>query len=167
MILVDSTDQGVPGASAYSLRLDIRLLPAMSARLPFVQRIFILFGAVCLSVGIVFMGLGAQPVLGFMGLELILLYAAYKCCIRNARHMEHVTVTENHLIVRKTDRYGSQSLIRFDPRWSNLRTVSTKLGTGLIIYSKGRAQNFGGFLDPFEHDEVLKLLDVALRRIQR
>ena len=148
-----------------TMQLDIRLSPAVTKRLLFVRWGLFLFGVLCLLVGLVFMSLGAQPVLGFMGFEVVLLYAVYKYCEGSARQCEHVTVSEKHFIVRITDRHGWQSLARFDPRWTGLRLVSHERGGGLIVSSKGRTCRFGGFLDPVERDEVLYLLQRALRQV--
>ena len=99
-ILVDykSPYPGEPGSGI--IQLDIRLFPAVTGRFPFVRWGLLLFGVVCLLVGLVFMFLGAQPVLGFMGLEVVLLYAVYKFCEGSARQSEHVTVSEDHFIIK-------------------------------------------------------------------
>ena len=152
-----------PGSD--TIQLDIRLSSAVTGRFPFVRWGLLLFGVVCLLVGLVFMVLGAQPVLGFMGLEVVLLYTVYKFCEGSARQSEHVTVSENHLIVRTIDRHGCLSLARFDPRWTDLRIVSHDRGGGLIVSSKGRTRRFGGFLDPAECEKVLDLLNRAVCRV--
>ena len=147
------------------IQLDIRLSPAVTGRFPFVRWGLLLFGVVCLLVGLVFMFLGAQPVLGFMGLEVVLLYAVYKFCEGSARQSEHVTVSEDHFIIRTIDRHGRLSLTRFDPRWTDLRLVSHDRGGGLIVSSKGRSRRFGGFLDPAECEKVLDFLNRAVCRV--
>ena len=105
-ILVDykSPYPSEPGSGI--IQLDIRLFPAVTGRFPFVRWGLFLFGVVCLLVGLVFMFLGAQPVLGFMGLEVVLLYAVYKFCEGSARQSGHVTVSEDHFIIRTIDRHG-------------------------------------------------------------
>ena len=164
-ILVDnkSSYSNEPGLD--TIQLDIRLSPAVSGRFPFVRWGLLLFGVVCLLVGLVFMFLGAQPVFGFMGLEVVLLYAVYKFCEGSARQSEHVTVSEDHFIVRTIDRHGCLSLARFDPRWTDFRIVSHDRGGGLIVSSKGRTRRVGGFLDPAECDKVLDLLSRAVWRV--
>ena len=161
-ILVDDKNRYSSELGIQTTQLDIRLSPAVADKLPFVRWGLLLFGVACLLIGVVFMILGAQPVLGFMGLEAILLYGVYKYCEGTALESEHVTVSEQHLIVRTTDRHGWLSLARFDPRWADLRVVSQERGGGLIVSSKGRTHRFGAFLDPAERDKVLALLRRAL-----
>ena len=62
--------------------LEVILSPSVSCRLPVIRWILGLFGAICVLVGVVFALVGAQPVLGFMGLEIILLLDAYRFCLR-------------------------------------------------------------------------------------
>ena len=164
MISVDHKKPQSMDPSVHNMHVDIWLSPSISDRLTFVRWSLLLFGVLCLLVGFVFMILGAQPVLGFMGLEVVLLYAVYNYCERNARQVEHVTVSEQHFIVRTTDRHGQLSLARFDPQWIDLRLATQERGGGLIIASKGRTCRFGGFLDPAERETVLDLLLCALRR---
>jgi len=164
MILVAETDSDISDQAAPDPLLDLRLSPDVADRLPFVRRFLIFFGGVCLLVGGIFMSLGAQPVLGFMGIEVVLLYAVYKYCERNARQTDHVTVSGRDVIVRTTDRYGRQSLSRFDTQWSNLRTARRDdTGGGLILSSKGRSRRIGTFLDPAERQKVLDLVEGVLR----
>ena len=163
-ILVDDKSPYPSEPGLGTIQLDIRLSPAVTGRFPFVRWGLLLFGVVCLLVGLVFMFLGAQPVLGFMGLEVVLLYTVYKFCEGSARQSEHVTVSEDHFIIRTIDRHGCLSLARFDPRWTDLRMVSHDRGGGLIVSSKGRTRRFGGFLDPAECDKVLDLLKRAVCR---
>ena len=164
-ILIDNKSSFSTELGLDTIQLDIRLSPAVSDRLPFVRWVLLLFGVVCLLVGLVFMLLGAQPVFGFMGLEAVLLYAVYKFCEGSARQSEHVTVSENHLIVRTIDRHGCLSLARFDPQWTDLRIVSHDRGGGLIVSSKGRTRRIGGFLGPAECHKVLDLLHRAVCRV--
>ena len=163
-ILVDDKSPYPSEPGLGTIQLDIRLSPAVTGRFPFVRWGLLLFGVVCLLVGLVFMFLGAQPVLGFMGLEVVLLFAVYKFCEGSARQSEHVTVSDDHFIIRTIDRHGYLSLARFDPRWTDVRTVSHDRGGGLIVSSKGRTRGFGGFLDPAECDKVLHLLNHAVCR---
>ena len=165
VISLNDKNAYLPEPGDQNIRLDIRLSPAVIARFSFVRWGLFLFGLVCLLVGLVFMSLGAQPVLGFMGVEVVLLYAIYKYCEGNARQSVHITISECHFIIRTTDRHGWLSLARFDPRWTDLRLASHETGGGLSVSSKGRTCRFGGFLDQEERYEVLDLLDRALPRV--
>ena len=49
------------------------------------------------AIGISFMVAGAWPVLGFCGLELILLYAAFRLNYHSGRRCEHICLTDGGL----------------------------------------------------------------------
>ena len=73
-ILLDDKSAYPSKPGAQPIQLDLRLSPAVANRFLFVRWGLFVFGVLCLLVGLVFMSLGAQPVLGFMGLEAVLLY---------------------------------------------------------------------------------------------
>ena len=61
-------------------------------------------GFVC---GMSFLLIGAWPVLGFCGLEMLLVYWAFRANFRAARAYEEVTVTASELTVRKVNHHGA------------------------------------------------------------
>ena len=94
--------------------LEIFLSPSVSIRLSTVRWIFSLFGCMCALVGITFALIGAQPVLGFMGVELILIFSAYRFCVRNSRMAEHIILSAQNLILRRIDRFGNIIITDFE-----------------------------------------------------
>src|SRR5215475_8169651 len=61
---------------------------------------------VSFAAGVVFLMLGAWPVLGFFGLDVIAVYWAFRINFRNARAREEISVTPSQLRVRRTNQYG-------------------------------------------------------------
>src|SRR5215469_15992040 len=57
--------------------------------------------------GAVFLLLGAWPVFGFLGLDLLLVYWAFRANYRGARAYEEVMVTATELTVRKVSHHGA------------------------------------------------------------
>src|ERR1044071_1343619 len=83
----------------------------------------ILMTAVCLGslfVSLPFFIIGAWPVIGFFGLDVLLLYWAFQWSYRTARAREEVTVTPLELKVRKISHWGQASEHRFNPAWVRL-----------------------------------------------
>ncbi len=60
-------------------------------------------GGVSFVSGMVFLMLGAWPVFGFLGLDVALIYWAFRANFRAARAYEEVTVTASELKVRKVN----------------------------------------------------------------
>ena len=57
-------------------------------------------GALSFACGIMFLLIGAWPVFGFLGLDVLLIYIAFRANFRAARAYEEVTVTASELTVR-------------------------------------------------------------------
>src|SRR5580700_10241269 len=63
-------------------------------------------GGISFAAGMVFLMLGAWPVFGFFGLDVALVYWAFRANYRSARAYEEVTVTATELTVRKISQRG-------------------------------------------------------------
>ena len=59
------------------------------------------FGAVSFVAGILFWSIGAWPVFGFFGLDIALLWLAFRMNYKSARTHEEVIVSRNELIIQK------------------------------------------------------------------
>ena len=81
--------------------LGIIMKPSDMAHLSIAQRIIIFIAVLCISLGIIFWAIGAGPVLPFMGVEVLLLYMAYRFGVRHGRKTETLSLRKNELIVRK------------------------------------------------------------------
>src|SRR5262245_11507169 len=69
--------------------------------------LMVLFGAVSFIAGMLFLVMGAWPVFGFFGLDVLLLYWAFRLNYRHAKAYEQVTVTCSELRVRQVSQLGS------------------------------------------------------------
>ena len=54
--------------------------------------------AVSFAAGLLFFLAGAWPVVGFLGLDVLLIYGAFKLSYRSARLMETIALTEEELL---------------------------------------------------------------------
>src|SRR5580693_5356740 len=63
-------------------------------------------GGVSFAAGMVFLMLGAWPVFGFFGLDVLLVYWAFRANYRAAAAHEEVTVTASELRVRQVSHRG-------------------------------------------------------------
>ena len=143
--------------------LEIILSPSIATRLPVIRWILALTGAICVLVGVLFALVGAPPVLGFMGLEIVLLFGAYRFCVRNTKMAEHLILSNRNLIFYRVDRDGNISITNLEPRWLNVELYKVKgIASCVILTSKGRAHNVGTFLAPSEQIHLSAALNQAL-----
>ena len=110
-------------------------------------------GAVSFASGVVFVSMGAWPVCGFFGLDVLLVYVAFRANFRAARAYEVVTVTASELTVRKVSQRGGVREWTLNPLWVRLeRTVHEEFGIErLFLVSRGRRVSVAGFLGPLRN----------------
>jgi uncharacterized membrane protein len=119
--------------------------------------------------GMVFLLLGAWPVFGFLGLEVLLVYIAFRANFRSARAYETVTVTASELTVRKVNHHGGAREWTLNPLWVRLdRSVHEEFGIErLFLVSHGRRLPIAGFLGPQEKASFAGALLAALGEARR
>lgn len=113
--------------------------------------------------------MGAWPVVGFFGLDVLLLYCAFKWSYRTARAREEVTLTWFELTVRKISHWGKSSEWHFNPAWVRLhREVDDDYGLmRLAIAERQRLLDIGGFLAPVERAAFAEEFGRALGEAKR
>jgi uncharacterized membrane protein len=132
----------------------------------------ILMAAVGLSsfiAGMMFLLMGAWPVFGFFGLDVLLLYWAFRINYRRATAYEVVTVTPTELRVRKVSHHGRVREWALNPLWVRLeKIVHEEYGIErLLLVSGGKQLPIGGFLGPDEKASFAKALGDALGAAKR
>jgi len=126
-------------------------------------------GGISFVSGMVFLMLGAWPVFGFLGLEVLLVYIAFRANFRSARAYEEVTVTASELTIRKVSHRGGVREWTLNPLWVRLdRSVHEEFGIErLFLVSHGRRLAIAGFLGPEEKASFAGALLAALAEARR
>ena len=121
------------------------------------------FGLVSFIAGIVFLSIGAWPVFGFFGLDVLLVYIAFKLNYRSGRAYEIVELTPALLKVTRVDAGGKQESFDFNPYWVRVRLSERPDGrTRLRLGSHGREFEFARFLADEERRDFARALAGAL-----
>jgi uncharacterized membrane protein len=126
-------------------------------------------GSISFVSGMVFLMLGAWPVFGFLGLEVLLIYLAFHANFRSARAYEEVTITASELTVRKVNPRGGVREWTLNPLWVRLdRSVHEEFGVErLFLVSHGRRLPIAGFLGAEEKASFARALSAALGEARR
>ena len=131
-------------------------------------RIVIGFAAVwLLGTGTAFVLVGAWPVMGFCGLELLLLYVAFRVVQWRGRAYERLRLTDSAgLEIRRFGPHGGETgHWRFEPGWLRVAMDDPpRHDSALTLTSHGRSLTVGRFLTPAERLEVAAALRSALAR---
>src|SRR5262245_30848151 len=106
----------------------------------------LLFG--WLATGAIFLAHGAWPVFGFFGLDVLLVYVAFKANYRAARAREEVSVSRTSLDIRKIAPSGKTVAYHFNPFWARFAIARhQEIGiTNMAVEGQGRRVQIGGFL---------------------
>lgn len=143
--------------------LDAVLAPHRSLPRRGFNILMLILGVVSFVYGSVFIILGAWPVFGFLGLDVLLVWLAFRASYRSARQREHVRLVEESLTVERTDVRGARRSWLFQPYW--LRVVfeeEDEATNRLSIRSHGRSLPLGTFLGPAQRREFAERLQRAL-----
>ncbi|WOH66357.1 DUF2244 domain-containing protein [Bradyrhizobium sp. BWA-3-5] len=126
-------------------------------------------GAVSFVAGIAFWMMGAWPVLGFFGLDALVIYWAFRANFRSAAATEDIVVTPSELRVRRVSHRGHLTEWSFNPLWVQLeQTGDPDFGIEhLYLVSRGRRLVIGHFLGPDEKVSFAKALLAALQTAKR
>jgi uncharacterized membrane protein len=127
------------------------------------------YGVVSFAAGMFFFLMGAWPVFGFFGLDVLLLYWAFRLNYRYAAAYEEIKVTPAALTIRKISHRGIAREWTLNPLWLRLdKVVHEEFGIErLFLVTRGRELTIGGFLDPTEKASLAKALGSALNQARR
>ena len=96
--------------------------------------------------------IGAWPIFGFFGLDVLLVYLAFRANYRAAAAYEEITVTPSELKVRKLTHRGAVSEWTLNPVWTRLdKQTHEEYGIErLFLESRGHRLAIATSLGPAE-----------------
>jgi len=131
--------------------------------------LLMLVASTCFLSGLLFWSMGAWPIAGFFGLDLLAIQIAFRMNYRAARAAEIVEMTGEKLTVRRIAPDGSEQGYEFNPYWAKFEVERhPEWGvTAMAIASHGRKLPLGGFLGPDDRDSFAKAFSAALADARR
>ena len=125
--------------------------------------------AVSFGAGVAFWMMGAWPVFGFFGLDVLLVYRAFKVNFRRGNATEAISVTSSELRVRRVSHRGHVVEWVLNPLWVQLdQKTHAEFGIEkLYLVSRGRRVSVASFLGPDEKASFAKALMAALQAAKR
>jgi uncharacterized membrane protein len=125
-----------------------------------------LFGVVIFanSVGaIYFSALGAWPVAGFMGLDVIAFVVAFRLSYAQARAFERISIDPDHILVEQCDAKGNMAKERLQSYWAQIVFDGDDTQGSIWVRSHGRSVPVGTHLPGPERHVFAARLKEALR----
>jgi len=107
-------------------------------------------GLISFVAGMMFLMIGAWPVFGFFGLDMLLIYLAFRLNYRSARSYEEVIVSRTEIIIRKVGPGKRHQEFRFNPIWVKLsiERIEDEGVTKIALTNRGQTVDLGNFLNP-------------------
>jgi uncharacterized membrane protein len=131
--------------------------------------LMVFLSVVSFAAGIAFLLMGAWPVLGFFGLDVLAIYWAFRINFRHAQAIEEVTITPSELRVRRVSHRGHVVEWVLNPLWVRLdQKTHAEFGIEkLYLVSRGRRVSIASFLGADEKASFAKALTAALQAARR
>jgi uncharacterized membrane protein len=125
-------------------------------------------GGLSFAAGLAFMAVGAWPVFGFLGLDVLAVYVAFRLNYRAGRRYEALRLTEQRLSLLRVDWRGQRQRQEFQPYWLRVELDEPVTpGSQIMLASHGRRSIVGSFLSPTERAEFAAALRQALADLRR
>jgi len=131
--------------------------------------LMVFLSVVSFAAGLAFLLMGAWPVLGFFGLDVLAIYWAFRVNFLRARATEEISVTPSELRVRRVSHRGHVVEWVLNPLWVQLdQKIHAEFGIEkLYLVSRGRRVSIASFLGPDEKASFAKALTTALQAARR
>lgn len=127
--------------------------------------LMLVLAGISIAAGTLFVSLGAWPVCGFFGLDVGLVYLAFRLSYRSARQRETLRIADEELTVERIGIRGDRRLWRFQAFW--VRVIFEERADDsnrLALASHGKSLPIGTFLPHPVRREVAATLRDALSR---
>lgn len=119
--------------------------------------------AVNAIVAIVFWVGGAYPVAGFLGLDVLALWLAFRASYRSGNAEQRVCVARDCVYVFASGSNGSQAHWALNPIWARVESS----GDGVRVHAGGGYIRLAAFLAPSERASFAAAFSAALARAKR
>lgn len=166
MVMTNGNDQTLGGEEPV---FSAELTPYRSLGLRGFKVFFLIAGLLSLVHAIVFMVIGAWPIVFFFGLDFALLFGAFWLNYRSARSREEVRVSRTDVSVRKFTPSGRMIEHRFNPFWARFN-IARHQEIGIVSMSvsdRGQRTDVGSFLNRDDRETFATAFSGALATVRR
>ena len=145
------------------LLMDAVLRPHRSFSLKAFKLMLLAVIAVNVAVAIFFWVQGAFPVAGFLGLDVLALWLAFRRNYRSGQAAEYVRIAPGKVHVAAVNGKGVATHWVLNPIWAQV----ARDGRGVLIREREGQMRLGAFLSPKECDGFAQALSLALSKAKR
>ena len=151
-----------------TIYLDATLEPPRSLSPRGFNRVMLGLGAFSFLTSVAFLAAGAWPVVGFLGLEILLLWLVFRYSFRGHLARTYVRVTAEAVDVRKVDGWGRERRASLAAPFARVEFDRAADGpNALRVAASQRAYVVGEFLTPRERETFARRLAQAISDARR
>lgn len=132
--------------------------------------LMLLIGGLTLSTGVMFLAIGAWPIVAFLILDVVIILLAFHLSYRSGRAYEEVTVTPDALTIKRVSPWGRVSVDELHPVWTRLKTAYDEEEERVLaikLESKGKQVPVGAFMNPDDKESFANALGEVLAKLKR
>ncbi len=144
--------------------LDITVLPYRSLSKKGFKYLMFIVSFIFFSVGVFFWYIGAWPVFGFLGLDVALLYYAFKINYKSGEIFETIKIIRKNFLITRNFPSGKQQVWRLEPYWTKVEISNPARNQhNLIVKSRDKVVLLGSFLNYSDKKKLLSKIESALK----
>tara|TARA_B100000900_G_scaffold372815_1_gene352985 strand:+ start:64 stop:528 length:465 start_codon:yes stop_codon:yes gene_type:complete len=144
--------------------LNETVLPYRSLSKKGFRNLMIIVSLIFFSVGVFFWYIGAWPVFGFLGLDVFLLYYAFRINYKSGEIFETIKLIKQNLLITRNFPSGKKQTWNLEPYWTKVEILNpARHQHNLIIKSKNKVVSLGSFLNYNDKKILLRKIESALK----
>ena len=144
--------------------LNITVLPYRSLSKKGFKQLMFIVSFIFFSVGGFFWYIGAWPVFGFLGLDVFLLYYAFKINYNSGEIFETIKIIREKLSITRNFPSGKKQVWDLETYWTKVEILTPSRNQhNLIVKSKDKVVLLGSFLNLNDKKRLLNKIESALK----
>lgn len=152
-----------PTAPKGRFYLDAQIRPNRSLPNPAFYALMAALVGLSFVAGVAFVIIGAWPVVGFFGLDLLLVWLAFRLSYRDGRRLETVQVTDDEIRVSRRTPFGHQTAYRVPLAWTRVEVAGKgEPDVQARLTHRGRSLIIGSMLSPRERESLAEAVRTAI-----
>lgn len=147
--------------------LDLTLRPHRSLSPTGFAWLMALLCGVSFAAGLVFFLVGAWPVIGFLGIDVLLVWIAFRASYARGRQHERIVLHADRLEIERVDPRGKVATETWQPYWLKVDLADRPGHPAAVrLSSHGKHTWLGAFLPIDEREPVARMIEDALGKIR-
>jgi len=143
--------------------LNLTIYPNRSLSKTGFKVLMIIVSFICITCGMVFYFMGAWPVFGFLGLDIVLIYFAFKINYRSGKIYENIRIASKIFTVSRIFPSGKMQVWKLNPSWAKVEFIESRNQSRLLVSSEKKVVSIGSFLNAFDKKKLARKIQNSIK----